>query len=47
MEFKDDLRKYTERTIRTISMPITLQTEEATKMSLIVPFFQLLGYDVV
>ena len=43
MEFKDELKKYTER-LETIKD--TLQTEEATKMSLIVPFFQLLGYDV-
>lgn len=43
MEFKDELKKYAER-LETIKD--TLQTEEATKMSLIVPFFQLLGYDV-
>ena len=43
MEFKDELKKYTGR-LETIKD--TLQTEEATKMSLIVPFFQLLGYDV-
>lgn len=35
MEFKDELKKYTER-LETIKD--TLQTEEATKMSLIVPF---------
>lgn len=43
MEFKDELKKYTGR-LETIKD--TLQTEETTKMSLIVPFFQLLGYDV-
>ena len=43
MEFKDELRKYTERLE---NIKDTLQTEEATKMSLIFPFFQLLGYDV-
>ena len=43
MEFKDELKKYTERLE---NIKDTLQTEEATKMSLIVPFFQLLGYDV-
>ena len=43
MEFKDELRKYTERLE---NIKDTLHTEEATKMSLIVPFFQLLGYDV-
>ena len=36
MEFKDELRKYTERLV---NIKDTLQTEEATKMSLIVPFF--------
>ena len=39
MEFKDELKKYTERLE---NIKDTLQTEEATKMSLIVPFFQLL-----
>ena len=43
MEFKEGLKKFVER-IETIKD--TAQTEEATKMSLIVPFFQLLGYDV-
>lgn len=43
MDFKDELRKYTERIE---SIKDSLQTEEATKMSLIVPFFQLLGYNV-
>ena len=28
------------------SLKETIQTEEATKMSLVVPFFQMLGYDV-
>ena len=43
MDFKDELRKYIDR-IENVKDP--LLTEEATKMSLIVPFFQLLGYDV-
>lgn len=43
MDFKEDLKKFVER-IETVKD--TAQTEEATKMSLIVPFFQLLGYDV-
>lgn len=43
MEFKDELKKFVER-IETVKD--MTQTEEATKMSLIVPFFQLLGYDV-
>ena len=43
MEFKDELKKFVERIE---SLKDTIFTEEATKMSLIVPFFQLLGYDV-
>ena len=43
MEFKDELKKFIERIE---SIKDTAHTEEATKMSLIVPFFQLLGYDV-
>lgn len=43
MEFKDELKNYIKRLE---NIKDTLQTEEATKMSLIVPFFQLLGYDV-
>lgn len=43
MEFKDALRNHINR-IETLKD--TLTTEESTKMSLIVPFFQLLGYDV-
>lgn len=43
MSFFDDLKNFTQR-IETLKDSI--QTEEATKMSLIVPFFQLLGYDV-
>lgn len=43
MEFKDELKKFVER-IETVKD--MTQTEEATKMSLIVPFFQLMGYDV-
>lgn len=39
MEFKDELKKYTERLE---NIKDTLQTEEATKMSLIVPFFSFL-----
>ncbi|MDO4326281.1 MAG: type I restriction endonuclease [bacterium] len=43
MDFKDTLRDFTKR-VETLKN--SLQTEEATKMSLIVPFFQILGYDV-
>ena len=43
MEFKDELKKFVERIE---SLKDTIFTEEATNMSLIVPFFQLLGYDV-
>lgn len=43
MDFIDSLKQFSKR-VSTISPGV--QTEEATKMSLIVPFFQLLGYDV-
>ena len=40
MDFADEIKQFASRVKDTIS------TEEATKMSVIVPFFQLLGYDV-
>lgn len=43
MDFKEKLQQYIER-LKNIKD--SLQTEEATKMSLILPFFQILGYDV-
>lgn len=43
MEFKDALKNYISR-IETLKD--TVATEESTKMALIVPFFQILGYDV-
>ncbi|RDY27511.1 type I restriction endonuclease [Lachnotalea glycerini] len=43
MNFKDEFKNFIERAA---SLKDAAQTEEATKMSLIVPFFQLLGYDV-
>ena len=43
MDFSDQIMQFSKRVEQL--MP-SLQTEEATKMSLIVPFFQLLGYDV-
>lgn len=43
MDFIDQLKQFSKR-VQKLNKQI--QTEEATKMSLIVPFFQLLGYDV-
>ena len=43
MGFTEELNQLSDR-IQTVKSNI--QTEEATKMSMIVPFFQLLGYDV-
>lgn len=43
MEFMEKLKQFSER-IETLKG--TIETEEATKTSLIMPFFQLLGYDV-
>lgn len=43
MEFTESIKQFSER----VSMlKSTISTEEATKMSLIVPMFQILGYDV-
>lgn len=43
MGFNEDLKQLAERVI---SLKENISTEEATKMSMILPFFQLLGYDV-
>lgn len=43
MEFNDSIKQFAERVE---SLKGTISTEEGTKMSLIVPLFQLLGYDV-
>lgn len=43
MEFEEKIKEFTER-IKKLKNSIT--TEEATKTSLIMPFFSLLGYDV-
>jgi len=43
MEFAESLKEFSKRVA---SMKENIQTEEATKMSFIVPFFQLLGYDI-
>ncbi len=43
MDFIDELKVFSARVAK---LKDQISTEEATKMSLIVPFFQLLGYDV-
>lgn len=43
MDFKDKIKEFQERTSK---LKKSLKTEEATKTSLIMPFFQALGYDV-
>lgn len=43
MDFKDSLKQLSERVTK---LKDQIQTEEATKTALILPFFQLLGYDV-
>ncbi|PKM90305.1 MAG: endonuclease [Firmicutes bacterium HGW-Firmicutes-12] len=43
MEFQDELRSFSTRIDKLIDQ---IKTEEATKTSLILPFFQLLGYDI-
>ena len=43
MEFEEKLKEFTERISK---LKKSVSTEEATKTSLIMPFFSLLGYDV-
>jgi hypothetical protein len=43
MDFIDELKQLSARVVK---LKDTLDTEEGTKMSLILPFFQILGYDV-
>lgn len=43
MEFNEQIKQFSERVANIKS---TISTEEATKMSLIVPLFQIMGYDV-
>ncbi len=43
MDFIDQLKQFSTRVVK---LKDSITTEEATKMSLIIPFFQLLGYDV-
>lgn len=43
MDFIDELKQFSKRVD---SLKDKISTEEATKTSIIMPFFQLLGYDV-
>ena len=43
MDFKDSIRQLAERAAR---MKDQIATEEATKTAIIMPFIQILGYDV-
>ena len=43
MDFIDDLRNFSSRAAK---IKDALTTEDATKTSLVMPFFQLLGYDI-
>lgn len=43
MDYIDQLKQFAKRTERVLP---TIKTEEATKTALILPFFQMLGYDV-
>lgn len=43
MEFNEQIKQFAERVTQ---MNPNIATEEATKMSMVVPFFQILGYDV-
>lgn len=43
MDFKDQIEQLSERVEK---LKESLQTEEATKNALILPFFQAMGYDV-
>ena len=43
MEFEEKLNQFAERVKK---VKDSINTEEATKTSLIMPFFSLLGYDV-
>lgn len=43
MEFNELIKQFSERAT---ALKSTISTEEATKMSLVVPLFQILGYDV-
>ena len=43
MEFTEEIKQFAKRVVK---MSSSVSNEESTKMSMIVPFFQLLGYDV-
>ena len=43
MDFIDQLKQFSKRVE---SMKDSIQTEEATKTAIIMPFFSMLGYDV-
>jgi len=43
LDFKDQLRQYIDRVVK---LKDSIHTEEATKNALIMPFLQVLGYDV-
>lgn len=43
MSFNEDLKQFAERVV---PLKKSITTEEATKMSMVIPFFQMLGYDV-
>lgn len=43
MDFKDTLKQFCDRVVK---LKDSIHTEEATKNALIMPFIQMLGYDV-
>lgn len=43
MDFIDQLKQFAQRVDK---LKVQISNEEATKTSLILPFFQLLGYDI-
>ena len=43
MEFTEEIKQFAKRVVK---MSNSVNNEESTKMSMIVPFFQILGYDV-
>ena len=43
MDFSDQLKEFS---IRILKLKDSISTEEATKTSIVLPFFSLLGYDI-
>lgn len=43
MDFKDTLKQFSDRVVK---LKDSIHTEEATKNALVMPFIQMLGYDV-